>query len=1623
MSGEVNVGAIAGSIVLTDETQAAVNSASNSISRLEKRYYDIQQAALVAGKGALNFGNDVETAGDKVKTLDTRLSAAQGGLQKFGSSMRQMGAGMTAAVTLPILGAGAAAIKLGMDAIESENLVAVSFGGMLKAAQDWSKGTSKALGLNEYELRKQSGTLFNMFSSMGLARQGAFDMATGMTKLAADMASFRNISVDEAMVKLRSGIVGMSRPLQDIGILVNENTIKQYAYKAGIAAYGSELDGVQKVQARWVAILDQTKNDQGDLARTMDSPTNKIRIMGEQIKQAGTQLGMVLMPYAVTFIDLLARGAGHLSAWVEAFGKWPEPLKLVALGMLGIAAAVGPLMVGFGIVAGGINNAITLYRTLAAAQVAAGLVTRAAAADVLAQSGMVQRAAEIAGGAAMGWKTKLLGVLGTITSGIGTAMTAVVGFLGWPVTLTIAIVAAGAAVLYYFGLLGPTIDLLKDLGTIVVGVAKWLGGALVDSVMAVVDAGLGFVKWIADAVWSFDKWVASLFGFDLGALVGEWGALFGQFFGAIPAWLGVAWTKIKEWGNNVRQFIKDVADSFRDVKLPEVKAPEGFKTIAEQADNLKLKMVAIPEGAIVAKSGLDKLTEALAEARKELDALSKTDRAKLANLLKSPMSEDQISERSGISEMAVKLFKDQQQAAEKAGKAIRKHADDLAEANSSMRDLSGAQVEAIRYYKAEGDTVGEIAKKLELYDHQVKQVTDSDTKAAKAAKEFAKAQGDLLVITAQMTAGFKSIPGAENTAGFMPSVADIKSNITATEALQQQHYQWLMGQGRVSFDAQRAAVAADTADKLANIDQQKVGWQLLYSETLNRSYDMYDDIERKEKETFAKMKAQEFSWSNSFKMFANGITQNISQALLNGGNVVKAFSATTSQVLGDAGKRAFSFDEFGKGGPLAGLNDKIATGAGKIFGKGFGDAVFTAIPFIGGMIGALAGPLMEKAIGKIKEAFGGPSAKELEGRKAEGSYEAQLAGTLTATQRLQAGTSQLSQALLGLQNQYIGVGMSSTAAAEQAQIDMKRMLDAEKQGSEAVKHVQDEIAARQESMKAVTSGVDDLANAVRDAGGKIPDYLRPAIKSFLDMKNLTDAQRKALEGLLTDAEPDYKKLTEAAAKYGITIGSLGPKFQQADITDRAMQIANDFRDITSAGGDVGAVVTGMSESVNKLVQDAMKYGAAIPEALRPVVENLFNTGRLVDANGNKITDMSKISFAQTPLEKSTDAIVKAIEKLTALFSGMPGVAETMAAGVTDALARIPDETHKKVIFDQEGNSSGNSGVDGMDGGDQPRASEAARGGLVTHSGVQYLAKGGLLASIFRPKGTDTVPAMLSPGERVLSVVQNEAYTKLMSALRGAGSATGPILDAAGSSAGLMQTIGGAIGAVFGGAAKNVDGLGSALKRALEGTGDAGPKLQVIRDGAIGMADALLGPVKDAAAQIDLSQPVDTVAIDWKRASEQARNCWIPFPGQIKIIMRDAVDAANVEFAKMPTMPDLGPYANDWGWKGGSVEPLHLSGGGVAWDAQGSDTIPAMLSPGERVLSVRDNVVFEAGLVVAGRGRTSPASGSKDDASVAVLRRELVGIKGQLAAQTSFFKYDLARGLGESIRDEMQKARK
>lgn len=192
------------------------------------------------------------------------------------------------------------------DLYETINKSQVVFGKDAKAIQAWGKTASTSIGLSENAAISAAATFGNLFVSLGQAPEKVAPMSKALVQLGADLASFNNISIDEALQKLQSGIVGQARPLRELGVAIDETAVDVEAARLGFQKLNGVFTQGQKVQARYSLIFKQTGTAQGDFARTADGLANTQRTLSAQWDDIQAQIGDALLP-AMMQLAIVAR--------------------------------------------------------------------------------------------------------------------------------------------------------------------------------------------------------------------------------------------------------------------------------------------------------------------------------------------------------------------------------------------------------------------------------------------------------------------------------------------------------------------------------------------------------------------------------------------------------------------------------------------------------------------------------------------------------------------------------------------------------------------------------------------------------------------------------------------------------------------------------------------------------------------------------------------------------------------------------------------------------------------------------------------------------------------------------------------------------------------------------------------------------------------------------------------------------------------------------------------------------------------------------------------------------------------------------------------------------------------
>ena len=296
----------------------------------------------------VKVGADVSGVTKGLDKVETKMQGLQQKMQAVGNKMQSAGKSMTAAVTLPIIGAAAASFKLASDMAESINKVDVAFKDNAKQVKVWSGTTLKSFGIAKGTALDMAAKYGDMATAMGLNTGQSADMSTSLVGLAGDLASFKNISIDIADTALTSIFTGETESLKQLGIVMTQTNLDEYALSQGIKKKTKDMTQAEQVQLRYNYVLAMTKNAQADFTRTGSGAANQMRIFSESLKELGATMGQNLLPIITPIIT-------KINEWIQKFGQLSPATQRTIIIIAGIAAAIGPLLIGFGMVSSAIT--------------------------------------------------------------------------------------------------------------------------------------------------------------------------------------------------------------------------------------------------------------------------------------------------------------------------------------------------------------------------------------------------------------------------------------------------------------------------------------------------------------------------------------------------------------------------------------------------------------------------------------------------------------------------------------------------------------------------------------------------------------------------------------------------------------------------------------------------------------------------------------------------------------------------------------------------------------------------------------------------------------------------------------------------------------------------------------------------------------------------------------------------------------------------------------------------------------------------------------------------------------------------------------------------------------------
>jgi hypothetical protein len=248
------------------------------------------------------------------------MDKADNATQSFSGKIGKYSKAMAKSFAIAGAAAGAFAIKVGLDGVKSASdlneevsKAEVIFGDVSNEIKAFAKTADKALGLTQTEALKAASTFATFGKASGLVSKDLSKFSTGATKLASDLASFYNTNADEAITAIGAALRGEAEPIRKFGVLLNDSTLKAKAMEMGLYDGTGALDLQAKSLAAYQVILDQTKDAQGDFARTSDGLAGQQKILTAQLENLKTTMGANLLPVmlnVVTQANFIAKAFG-----------------------------------------------------------------------------------------------------------------------------------------------------------------------------------------------------------------------------------------------------------------------------------------------------------------------------------------------------------------------------------------------------------------------------------------------------------------------------------------------------------------------------------------------------------------------------------------------------------------------------------------------------------------------------------------------------------------------------------------------------------------------------------------------------------------------------------------------------------------------------------------------------------------------------------------------------------------------------------------------------------------------------------------------------------------------------------------------------------------------------------------------------------------------------------------------------------------------------------------------------------------------------------------------------------------------------------------------------------------
>lgn len=314
---------------------------------------DYTLSAKITGDSS-GFDKAIQSAEKSASSFEKKMESISSKAKSIGDKLSGIGTALTVGVTTPLAVAGKGMVDAASDFDENLNKINVAFGDSADEVKAWADTATQSFGLSMNQALEATSLFGDMATSMGISQSEAASMSTSLAGLAGDMASFKNIGIDEAMTALNGVFTGETESLKQLGIVMTEVNLQEFA--DGLGLVYDDMTQAEKVQLRYNYVMAMSKNAIGDYARTSDGTANSMRTFQASVENLAITLGQNLLPIVTPIIQ-------KATEMVNAFAAADPQLQQLVLKIAGIAAVAGPALLVIGkmvSVFGSVSGAIGL---------------------------------------------------------------------------------------------------------------------------------------------------------------------------------------------------------------------------------------------------------------------------------------------------------------------------------------------------------------------------------------------------------------------------------------------------------------------------------------------------------------------------------------------------------------------------------------------------------------------------------------------------------------------------------------------------------------------------------------------------------------------------------------------------------------------------------------------------------------------------------------------------------------------------------------------------------------------------------------------------------------------------------------------------------------------------------------------------------------------------------------------------------------------------------------------------------------------------------------------------------------------------------------------------------------